>query len=408
MTQPRLLMFAAELPWPLDVGQKMVTYNDLTRLSEVFDIDVVAYVDRRADPQALLDPLSKRLPTVRFHPVSHDVHTGGGLTAKAPQITRALISGRPYPVVKFTNRAYLETASRLASDVRPDLLYLDHVHGAETAVALGDSMPATPLVYRAHDALYETLESFANQLGALARPIGALHSRQSRSYERKLWKRAAVVASVTRRLERMILDQEPEIADRVMYWPVPVPLLPERPGPPTASRSVLYVGTVTYPPNLEGLRWFIDRCWDHIRAEEPDATFDVIGRGSETLDDADRGIHGHGYVDDVEAFYDNARAIIVPLFSGSGIRIKILDAFNRSRPVVSTKAGYAGLEVADRQELLVAEDPTSFASAVVELLADPSVGDGLASAGRRFLMDHHDPRASESAVQRLLDLVKDS
>ena len=406
MEKPKLLMMAAELPWPLDVGQKMVTYNDLGRLSADFEIDVVALVDRGEDDvQGLLDTLAHRLPSVRFHPIPHRVRAGASLLGKVPHVTRALATGRPYPVVKYANRTYLEAVSEITAKVKPQILYLDHLHASESSLSLVGANPGIPFVYRAHDAVYETVGSFAEQLGAFARPIGSVHSRQSRAYERRLWRRADLTFPVTRRLAGMIVAQDGDIADRVVYWPVPVELMPQRAPAPDGGARVLYVGTVRYPPNLEGLKWFVDQCWDEIRAAEPRAVFDVVGRGSEMLQDLDRGIVGHGYVSDIEPFYDATNVVIVPLFSGSGIRIKILDAFNRSRPVVSTTAGYAGLEVEDGRELLVADSASDFTAATLRVLGSPTLGSGLAIAGRTFLGDHHDPAASEAAVQRLLKLA---
>lgn len=220
-----------------------------------------------------------------------------------------------------------------------------------------------------------------------------------------LWSRADLILTVTRRMNAAILAEAPAVGARVRYFPVTVEP-PPRPLPATRrDLRVLYVGTVHYPPNLLGLKWFIRECWPRVRRAFPHAMLDVVGRGGRQLPASDPGITVHDYVEDLSAAYAAAAVFVVPLFSASGLRLKILDAMNHGLPVVSTTVGYAGIEATAGRDLLVADEAAGFAEHVCALLGDPALRDRLASAGRELLEHNHHPRLVAEAVDHLAGLI---
>jgi glycosyltransferase involved in cell wall biosynthesis len=162
---------------------------------------------------------------------------------------------------------------------------------------------------------------------------------------------------------------------------------------------------VHYPPNLLGLQWFVDECWPRVRRSFPEAMLDIVGRGGERLRANDPTITVHNYREDLSTMYAAASVFVVPLISGSGIRLKILDAMNHCVPVVSTTVGYAGIEADVGRDLLVADDATGFAAHVCALLGDTSRRDALARAGKKLLERNHHPRLAAEAMDRVLDLI---
>ena len=100
-----------------------------------------------------------------------------------------------------------------------------------------------------------------------------------------------------------------------------------------------------------------------------------------------------GYVEDIEPLYQQAGVFIAPLRSGSGVRVKILEAMARGVPVVSTSIGADGLDVEDGVHLLIADSPTAFADAVGRILTDPALAAALAAAGRQRMLERYDWRA---------------
>jgi glycosyltransferase involved in cell wall biosynthesis len=165
--------------------------------------------------------------------------------------------------------------------------------------------------------------------------------------------------------------------------------------PSDEPATVLFTGTLSHPPNAEGIRWFADEAWPLVRNEHPDARLLIVGREppASVLELGARdGVEVVGPVDEMGPFFERATVAVAPLRSGGGTRLKILEAFASGRPVVSTTIGAEGLEVADRRELLLADSPAEFAAGVTELLREGELRSTLATAGRELAVSRYDWR----------------
>jgi glycosyltransferase involved in cell wall biosynthesis len=139
--------------------------------------------------------------------------------------------------------------------------------------------------------------------------------------------------------------------------------------------------------------YFCREILSHIRAEEPDVRLTIVGRAPtpavQKLGD-EAGVRVTGRVDDVRPDLEEATAYIVPLRIGGGTRLKIFEAMAMGKAVVSTTVGAEGLPVTSGEHLLVADEPRTFARAVVGLLRDPDRRRRLESAARALVLERYD------------------
>ena len=145
--------------------------------------------------------------------------------------------------------------------------------------------------------------------------------------------------------------------------------------------TLLFLGSFPHAPNAQGLRYFVDRIWPLLRAAEPGVRLLVCGaRPPEwvTALDGHDGIEVAGEVEHLAAVYARSTLMVVPLLSGSGTRLKVLEAMAAGLPVVSTPLGAEGLGLVDGEHLLLADGAKPFADAVLHLLRDPELGRRLA------------------------------
>lgn len=148
---------------------------------------------------------------------------------------------------------------------------------------------------------------------------------------------------------------------------------------PDGSR-IGFIGTLTYPPNLDGLNWFSENVWPVLRKTRPDIRLRIIGTLplEATFLNHTPGFEPLGYVENPAAEFETWSAMIVPLLLAGGTRIKILEAFSRFCPVVSTSIGAYGLNVEHQKNILLADDPESFAEQCRFLCEKPEAGLSLA------------------------------
>ncbi len=156
---------------------------------------------------------------------------------------------------------------------------------------------------------------------------------------------------------------------------------------PTKPPRLGFIGVFTHPPNLEGVRWFMRNCWPQIKREVPDVRLRLVGKYSDgPLKPADPDVDGLGFVADPSEEIATWSAMIVPLRLGSGTRLKVAEAFSRKCPLVSTRFGALGYDVADDKEAFLADVPEAFARACIRAIREPSEATAVADrAWHRFL-----------------------
>lgn len=210
---------------------------------------------------------------------------------------------------------------------------------------------------------------FGKKLKARAR-MWMLHRRELR------WRERFSVLAVCSEADRNYLGGGPHIHvipngfEKQDRTPEPQPASPPRFG---------FIGLFAYPPNAEGMRWFLRECWEPIRRDIPDARLRLVGRGAENhLKVSAPGVDTLGWVENPAGEIATWSAMIVPVLHGAGTRIKLAEGFGRKCPIVSTRIGAFGYEVEDGRELMLADSAGDFAAACVSLARDPERGRAMA------------------------------
>jgi len=155
---------------------------------------------------------------------------------------------------------------------------------------------------------------------------------------------------------------------------------------PIQPPRIGFIGTFKWDPNAEGVRWFCAKVWPLIKEQLPEARLRIVGEGGEVAAQWGRDVEGIGRVDDAGAEIATWSAMVVPVRVGGGTRIKIIEAFARKCPVVSTSLGAYGYDLKNGEEAFLVDQPDVFASHCVELVKFPQLAEAMATrAYLRFL-----------------------
>ena len=168
------------------------------------------------------------------------------------------------------------------------------------------------------------------------------------------------------------------------------------------QHEIVFSGNLEYAPNISAIRFFKQSIWPAVRSRWPQLRWRIIGKNPGAIRDlveGDSRIELTGFVEDAVAELARAQVAVVPLLSGSGTRVKILEAWAAGTPVVTTTIGIEGLEYEDGKHVLVADDATRFAKAVSRLLESPEERSRVGSAGRQIFEE----RYTWPAAWKLLD-----
>ena len=167
---------------------------------------------------------------------------------------------------------------------------------------------------------------------------------------------------------------------------------------------MLFVGNLTYAPNVDAVRVLVDGVLPALRERMPEATLDVVGGYDDRLIDVARrpGVRLTGHVPDLAPYYAGADVVVVPLRVGSGTRIKVLEAFAYQRPVVATRTAVSGLAVRDGVSVLLAETPGELAACTVEVLRGSARARGLVAEASRVVREHYVLDVVAPVVRRIV------
>lgn len=161
---------------------------------------------------------------------------------------------------------------------------------------------------------------------------------------------------------------------------------------PREPFTMLFLGSFRHAPNYEALYWFVNKVLPRVREKEPRARLIVIGAEPpprHSLPQADA-IELTGFVEDIRAPLARYSVFVCPILSGSGVRVKLLEAFASGIPVVSTRLGAEGLASKDGEICALADQAEEFAGRVVELLRDPEKAAAMAARARSEVVQHRD------------------
>jgi len=169
--------------------------------------------------------------------------------------------------------------------------------------------------------------------------------------------------------------------------------------------NFVFTGTMDYTPNVDAVTWFANDILPAIRRNLPDAQFHIVGANPTSAVQnltRIRSVYVSGRVTDVRPYLAHATAAVAPMRIARGIQNKVLEAMAMARPVIVTSDALEGIDAAPEKELLLADDPASFAAAAHRLAADVTEGRRIGEAARRCVVTDFSWEGRLAGFDRLL------
>ena len=158
--------------------------------------------------------------------------------------------------------------------------------------------------------------------------------------------------------------------------------------------TILFTGTLCYEPNIQGIQWFYSFVWPLIKSRVPGVRLHLVGLYPTeeilSLANLDKDISIFPNVPDVQPYLSRSHAGICPLLSGSGTRLKILEAFGAGLPMVSTRIGAEGICAENSTHILIADDAIQFVNGVAYLLENPEEAYRMRASARKLAEERYD------------------
>jgi glycosyltransferase involved in cell wall biosynthesis len=374
----RILFLSQWYPYPPNNGSKLRIYNLLRGLASKHEVSLICFSDRYRQGDELLptilDSLCSDIQVVqskRFDPKS-----------------RQALLGFFNPVPRSLRYTY-------SSEMEQAITRSLESHKYDLVIVSQWTMTAYSRCFMGYKLLLEELELgwIRNYDNHTASPWTRFRNRLTwiklRNYLANLMKvyQACTVVSDEERLliEDIVSSHEsihviPNCVDLAEYQDIDVE---------TEAMTIIFTGSFLYHPNYEAMVWFTEKVLPLIRAELPDVKVKVTGNnGGLDLPDQEN-ITLTGFVDDIRPHIAGSWLSIVPLWTGGGTRLKILESMALKTPVVATSKGAEGLGVQSDRDILIADTPQDFARNVIRLLREPDTRKKLSINGYKLVSEKY-------------------
>lgn len=180
--------------------------------------------------------------------------------------------------------------------------------------------------------------------------------------------------------------------------------MPE-PQPLTEEPTLLFLGSYTYQPNVTAADFLVEKVWPHIYKAIPKANLMIAGAFPEKIRSYTTpplGVKFTGFVDDLARLYRKTRVVCCPILSGSGTRVKLIEAAAYGKPIVSTRIGAEGLALEDGESIFLRDAPNTFAEAVIELLKNKELSQRFGATAHATARKQYDRHQIVQQIQRYL------
>ncbi len=391
----KILQLCKKFPWPARDGESVaVTHLSRALSKQGAELSLLAMntVKHRFEQVQWPEALSHYAKIDKV-PVDNRVKPLAALI-------NLVFSRKSYHIERFQSPTFAERLKKWLQQEEFDVVLLETLY-LMPYVDLIRSYSNAKILLRSHNVEHEIWERVAaNERNFLKRSYLNVLARRLKEYELDHLNKADMLLPISGRDLLRFKELGCEIP--VMMLPIGLEMDTYRPDYSSFERaaSIGFIGSLDWLPNLEGLEWFLRKVWPEVQKKNPNFTFHVAGRHMPQYLKNRRlpGVHWHGEVEDAGAFINAHSLMVVPLFSGSGMRVKILEGMALGKVVLTTTMGLEGIMAQNGREVLVADSARAFSQAIEFCLNHPRQMLEIGRKARTFAQQHFDSKTMAEAL----------
>lgn len=286
-----------------------------------------------------------------------------------PAILNIIFSNKPYNAVRFMSDSFSKELASLLDEKHFDIIQLEGLYVCPYIPLIRKHSDAK-IVYRAHNIEHEIWERTSQLSTGITKAYLEDLSKRLKRFEKAMLNNYDLIVPITERDGRILNEMGNKKPMHVSPTGIDTTaLIPHSKN--LEHPSLFHIGSLEWSPNQEGLIWFIEKCWPIIHNRFPDLKFYIAGRNApEWLVKKFQApnIIFEGEVQDAYEFMNSKSIMVVPLFSGSGMRIKIIEGMALGKPIVTTPIGTEGISTTSGKNILIAKNEGEFADSVASLI----------------------------------------
>ncbi len=321
---------------------------------------------------------------------------------KPMEALKAVLTGKLYILERFISKQVETLLEKTLRQHDYDCVLLEGLYVAPYIETIRRASKAK-IILRAHNIEYLIWQRVLfNSRHPLRYIYLQLMVAQLKRYEVAAFTKVDGIAAISAVDEKYIKQLAP--AAKVTEIPLSTTYKPIE-GVVPEPNSVFHLGSMDWQPNLEGITWFLNDVWPLVIEQNTNAKLYLAGRNmpKHLFSYANKNISIEGAIDSPEAFMTSKQIMVVPLFSGSGVRVKIIEGMALGKAIVATPMAVEGLTVSHKKNSYIAGNGEQFVDAILDLLYNPNLTEQLGKNAAAYVDAHHCPGV---VIEKLVGFIE--
>ncbi|MBR5215831.1 MAG: glycosyltransferase [Bacteroidales bacterium] len=388
-----ILMLCNKSPYPPSEGGPMAMNSIVNGLLEaghkvkILAVNSEKYHIKKEDiPQSYRDKTGIELVDV-------------DLKIKPIEALKNLFSDKSYHVERFISEEFREKLIKILKKDRYDIVQLEMIYMAPYIETIRANSKAL-IVLRAHNVEHLIWDRIAKKTSFLPKKWYLNHLvRTLRDYELSAINKVDGIAAITYRDAAFFRGETAVPVIDVPFGVNPDDFTPNY--EVNKQPSLYHIGSMNWMPNEEGIKWFLKKVWDKLQEREPNIKLNLAGRHMPKwlMNLKKNNVKVWGEVPDAKEFIKDNDIAIVPLLSGSGIRIKIIESMAMGKTVITTMIGAEGIQYSEYNNIIIADNPTKIVETICRITKEPEELMRIGKNARKLIEDIYD---NKKIIERLL------
>jgi glycosyltransferase involved in cell wall biosynthesis len=390
----KILILSKKFPYPLREGEPIaITYLSWSLHQLGASLTLLAMNTTKA-----FFPVEELPATYNHFDQIHTVTVDNRISARGA--LNSLVRGDSYILSRFKSTEFAAKLKKLLTTRTFDIVQIETPYLAHY-IPLIRQYSQAKIAMRAHNVEHEIWQRVANNSRSFFRKW-YLRQQNARlkKFEIASLEQYDMLVAITQR----DLDVFKNLGYRnaSVVAPVGIDAADYRPDFKAFNKevSLAFIGALDWMPNQEGVVWLLGEVWPALRDEFPGLSLEIAGKNTPgwLRKRQTEGVRFLGEVESAVDFINRHQILVAPLFSGSGIKVKVLEGMALGRVVITTPIGAEGIPATHREHLLIATNPAEFRDAVKFCMENPERVSQISKAARQFIKDHFDSRAIAARV----------
>jgi glycosyltransferase involved in cell wall biosynthesis len=310
-----------------------------------------------------------------------------------------LFSKKPYNATRFISKTFAEELKKILQENEYDIIQLEGLYVCPYIPVIRANSKAK-VIYRAHNIEHEIWSRTAIMAHGFEKWYLKNLSKRIKRFETQILNKYDLLVPITGRdgaiLNKLGNTKPVHISQTGIDSSVLIPNSKNLNHP-----TLFHIGSLEWSPNQEGLIWFFENCWDAIREKYPDLQFFVAGRNAPPWFQRMLNLPNvvfKGEVADAYEFMNSKSIMVVPLFSGSGMRIKIIEGMALGKPIVTTPVGTEGISTTSGKNIIITTDAEGFVQSISDLIENREYFDKISRNAIEYIHENFDNLSSAGAL----------